>query len=101
MQDQIKQPILGNLMTRRRPKKDASITIHMSADHKEQLSSLAEMLRAGQGASEYVYETLIKPHLQQLKAETKIKQKIFGLVENHKNDEQLSDLSDRKDLSDK
>lgn len=88
-------------MTRRKPKKDASITIHMPADHKEQLSSLAEMLRAGQGASEYVYEVLIKPHLQQLKAETKIKQKIFGLTENDKNHEHRSDLSDRKDLSDK
>ncbi|VDA17054.1 hypothetical protein BANRA_02550 [Acinetobacter baumannii] len=71
-------------MTKRKPKKDASITIHMPTDHKEQLASLAEMLRAGQGASEYVYETLIKPHLQQLKAETKIKQKIFGLTENDK-----------------
>ena len=87
-------------MTRRKPKKDASITIHMPADHKEQLSSLAEMLRAGQGASEYVYEVLIKPHLQQLKAETKIKQKIFGLTENDKNYEQRSDLSDRNEQTD-
>ncbi|MFW2098597.1 hypothetical protein ACG9ZL_20715 [Acinetobacter sp. ULE_I057] len=87
-------------MTRRKPKKDASITIHMPTDHKEQLSSLAEMLRAGQGASEYVYENLIKPHLQQLKAETKIKQRIFGLTENHKNDEQFTDLSGRNDLTD-
>lgn len=89
------------IMTRRKPKKDASITIHMPADHKEQLSSLAEMLRAGQGASEYVYEVLIKPHLQQLKAETKIKQKIFGLTENDKNYEHRSDFPDRNDFSDK
>lgn len=87
-------------MTRRKPKKDASITIHMPTDHKEQLSSLAEMLRSGQGANEYVYENLIKPHLQQLKAETKIKQRIFGLTENHKNDEQFTDLSGRNDLTD-
>lgn len=84
-------------MTRRKPKKDASITIHMPTDHKEQLSSLAEMLRAGQGASEYVYEILIKPHLQQLKAETKIKQRIFGLTESHKIDEHRSDLLDRNE----
>ncbi|WP_436897741.1 hypothetical protein [Acinetobacter gyllenbergii] len=82
-------------MTKRKPKKDASITIHMPTDHKEQLSSLAEMLRAGQGASEYVYETLIKPHLQQLKAETKIKQKIFGLTEIEKNYEPQTDLCER------
>lgn len=82
-------------MTKRKPKKDASITIHMPTDHKEQLSSLAEMLRAGQGASEYVYETLIKPHLQQLKAETKIKQKIFGLTENEQNYELQADLCER------
>ncbi|OTT37522.1 hypothetical protein [Acinetobacter pittii] len=87
-------------MTKRKPKKDASITIHMPTDHKEQLSSLAEMLRAGQGASEYVYETLIKPHLQQLKAETKIKQKIFGLTENDKNHELHSDLSVRSETAD-
>jgi hypothetical protein len=88
-------------MTKRKPKKDASITIHMPTDHKEQLSSLAEMLRAGQGASEYVYETLIKPHLQQLKAETKIKQKIFGLTENDKNHEHRADLIERTDSLDK
>lgn len=88
-------------MTKRKPKKDASITIHMPMDHKEQLSSLAEMLRAGQGASEYVYENLIKPHLLKLKAETKIKQKIFGLTENDKNVEQHADLSVRLEPLDK
>ncbi|MQZ32503.1 hypothetical protein F4U02_16120 [Acinetobacter haemolyticus] len=88
-------------MTKRKPKKDASITIHMPMDHKEQLSSLAEMLRAGQGASEYVYENLIKPHLLKLKAETKIKQKIFGLTENDKNCEQRTDLSVRLEPLDK
>lgn len=88
-------------MTKRKPKKDASITIHMPMDHKEQLSSLAEMLRAGQGASEYVYENLIKPHLLKLKAETKIKQKIFGLTENDKNVEQHTDLSVRLEPLDK
>ncbi|KXO82680.1 hypothetical protein AYL20_01405 [Acinetobacter venetianus] len=88
-------------MTKRKPKKDASITIHMPTDHKEQLSSLAEMLRAGQGASEYVYENLIKPHLLKLKAETKIKQKIFGLTENDKNCEQRTDLSVRLEPLDK
>lgn len=88
-------------MTKRKPKKDASITIHMPMDHKEQLSSLAEMLRAGQGASEYVYENLIKPHLLKLKAETKIKQKIFGLTENDKNIEQHTDLSVRLESLDK
>lgn len=82
-------------MTKRKPKKDASITMHMPTDHKEQLTSLAEMQRPGQGASEYVYETLVKPHLQKLKAETKIKQKIFGLTENEKIGEQHSDLSVR------
>ena len=87
-------------MTSRKPKKDASITLHMPSDHKEQLSMLGEMQRAGQGASEYVYENLIKPHLQKLKAETKIKQRIFGLTENYKIDEHRSDLSDRNDLSD-
>lgn len=88
-------------MTKRKPKKDASITIHMPSDHKEQLSSLAEMLRAGQGASEYVYENLIKPHLLKLKAETKIKQKIFGLTESDKNCEQRTDLSVRLEPLDK
>lgn len=87
-------------MTKRKPKKDASITIHMPADHKEQLSSLAEMLRAGQGASEYVYENLIKPHLLKLKAETKIKQKIFGLTENDKNAELQADLCERTETQD-
>ncbi|RLZ06839.1 hypothetical protein EAH57_15020 [Acinetobacter sp. 2JN-4] len=87
-------------MTKRKPKKDASITIHMPADHKEQLSSLAEMLRAGQGASEYVYENLIKPHLLKLKAETKIKQKIFGLTENDKNAELQVDLCERTETQD-
>ncbi len=87
-------------MTKRKPKKDASITIHMPADHKEQLSSLAEMLRAGQGASEYVYENLIKPHLLKLKAETKIKQKIFGLTENDKNAELQVDLCERTEAQD-
>ncbi|ENW05717.1 hypothetical protein [Acinetobacter beijerinckii] len=85
-------------MTGRKPKKDASITMHVPADHKEQLSSLAEMQRAGQGASEYVYENLVKPHLQKLKAETKIKQKIFGLTENYKNCEHRSDLSDQNEI---
>lgn len=87
-------------MNSKKPKKDASITLHMPSDHKEQLSMLGEMQRAGQGASEYVYENLIKPHLQKLKAETKIKQRIFGLTENHKIDEHRSDLSDRNDLLD-
>ncbi|WP_333662759.1 hypothetical protein [Acinetobacter sp.] len=87
-------------MTKRKPKKDASITMHMPTDHKEQLSSLAEMQRPGQGASEYVYENLVKPHLHKLKAETKIKQKIFGLTENDKNVEHQTDLCERTDAQD-
>lgn len=92
---------IGVAMTKRKPKKDASITIHLPTDEKEQLSSLGDMQRAGQGGSEYVYENLIKPHLQKLKAETKIKQKIFGLTENDKNCEHQRDLCERNDISDK
>lgn len=88
-------------MTRRKPKKDASITIHLPMSQKEQLAGLAEIQRAGQGASEYVYENLIVPHLERLKSETKIKQRIFGLTENHKNDEQFTDLSVRNELTEK
>lgn len=82
-------------MTRRRPKKDASATIHMPQAIKDQLTGLAEAQRSGQGASEYIFENLIIPHIEQLKAETKIKQRIFGLVGNDKNHEHRSDLSDR------
>lgn len=93
---------LGKTMTRqRRPKKDASITMHMPQAIKDQLTGLAEAQRAGQGASEYLFETLIIPHLDQLRAETKIKQKIFGLTGNDKNYEHRSDLSDRNDFSGK
>ena len=45
---------------------------------KEQLMQLAEQQRPGQGASEYVYENLIIPHLKKIENETKIRQKIFG-----------------------
>jgi hypothetical protein len=83
-------------MTRRKPKKDASVTIHMPQAIKDQLSGLAEAQRSGQGASEYVFENLIVPHIEQLKAETKIKQKIFGLTGNEKNYEQPKDLSERQ-----
>nr|WP_227591461.1 hypothetical protein [Acinetobacter sp. Marseille-Q1620] len=68
-------------MTRRNTKKNASLTTHMPLHRKEQLMKLAELQRAGQGASEYVYENLIIPHLEQIEAETKIRQKIFGLTE--------------------
>ncbi|MDC5287478.1 hypothetical protein ACT4Y9_18550 [Acinetobacter baumannii] len=88
-------------MTKRKPKKDASITIHLPMSKKEQLAGLAEIQRAGQGASEYVYENLIVPHLNRLKDETKIKQKIFGLTENDKNHEHRSDLNERTDSLDK
>ncbi|MDC5339675.1 hypothetical protein NRA55_17330 [Acinetobacter baumannii] len=88
-------------MTKRKPKKDASITIHLPMSKKEQLAGLAEIQRAGQGASEYVYENLIVPHLNRLKDETKIKQKIFGLTENDKNHEHGSDLNERTDSLDK
>lgn len=88
-------------MTRRKPKKDASITIHLPLAKKEQLAGLAEIQRAGQGASEYVYENLIVPHLNRLKDETKIKQKIFGLTENDKNHEQHTDLCGRSVSIDK
>ena len=88
-------------MTRHKPKKDASITIHLPMSKKEQLAGLAEIQRAGQGASEYVYENLIIPHLERLKSETKIKQKIFGLTENDKNHEHHRDLCERTDALDK
>lgn len=63
-------------------KKDASITVHMPQVIKERLSRLADLQRSGQGVSEHLYENLIIPYLEQLEAETKIKQKIFDLVEN-------------------
>lgn len=63
---------------------------------KEQLMQLAEQQRPGQGASEYVYENLIIPHLKKIEDETKIRQKIFGLTEIDKIGEQRSDLSDPK-----
>lgn len=88
-------------MTRRSNKKNASLTTHMPQFRKEQLMSLAEQQRAGMGASEYVYENLIIPHLEQIEAETKIRQKIFGLTEIYESDKRLIDLSDRKDLSGK
>lgn len=95
-------PLPVKTMTRqRRPKKDASITMHMPQAIKDQLAGLAEVQRAGQGASEYIFETLIMPHLDQLRAETKIKQRIFGLTGNDKNYEHRSDLSDRNDFSGK
>lgn len=72
----------GNRMHRniKRAKKDASATVHMPQVAKDQLVELAEQQRAGQGASEYIFENLIIPHLQQLEHETKIRQKIFGLT---------------------
>ncbi|WP_335987100.1 hypothetical protein [Acinetobacter bereziniae] len=87
-------------MTRRSQKKDSSLTTHMPQFRKEQLMKLAEQQRAGQGASEYVYENLIIPHLEQIEHETKIRQKIFGLTENYKNCEHRTDLSVRSDLTD-
>ncbi len=85
----------------RKPKKNASITVHLPVMDKEQLAGLAEIDRAGQGASEYVYEKLIMPHLLKLKAETKIKQKIFGLTGSDKNHELHTDLSDRNESTGK
>lgn len=81
-------------MTRRSTKKDSSLTTHMPQFRKEQLMQLAEQQRAGQGASEYVYENLIIPHLKKIEDETKVRQKIFGLTEIDKICEQRSDLSD-------
>lgn len=65
-----------------RAKKDASATVHMPQVIKDQLVKLAEQERAGMGASEYIFENLIIPHLQQIEAETKIRQKIFNLTGN-------------------
>ncbi len=70
------------MTTRRSTKKDASLTTHMPQHRKEQLMKLAEQQRAGQGASEYVFEQVIIPHLEKIEAETKIRQKIFGLIGN-------------------
>lgn len=83
-------------MSRRSTKKDVSITTHMPLFRKEQLMQLAEQQRPGQGASEYVYENLIIPHLKKIEDETKVRQKIFGLTEIDKIGEQRSDLSDPK-----
>ncbi|ALH95690.1 hypothetical protein [Acinetobacter equi] len=82
-------------MTRRKTKKDASVTIHMPQFRKDQLTGLAEQQRAGQGASEFIFETIVMPYLQKVEHETKVRQKIFGLTENYKNDEHRTDLSDR------
>lgn len=84
-------------MTRRSTKKDSSLTTHMPQFRKEQLMKLAEQQRPGQGASEYVYENLIIPHLKQIEDETKVRQKIFGLTEIDKIGEQRSDLSDLRE----
>ncbi|KQF84651.1 MULTISPECIES: hypothetical protein [Acinetobacter] len=65
----------------RRPKKDTSITMHCASKHKNLLMKLAEHQRSGQGASEYVYENLVIPHLEQLELDAKVKGKIFGLIE--------------------
>lgn len=88
-------------MTKRKPKKDASITIHMPQSRKDQLAGLAEQQRPGQGASEFAYENIVLPFLKQIEHETKVRQKIFGLTASDKSDEQLSDLSARPDLSGK
>lgn len=64
----------------RRPKKDTSITMHCASKHKELLAKLAEHQRAGQGASEYVYENLVIPHLEELERDAKIKGRIFGII---------------------
>lgn len=82
-------------MTKRKPKKDASITIHMPQFRKDQLAGLAEQQRAGQGASEFAYENIVLPFLKKIEHETKVRQKIFGLTEIDKSDEELADLSVR------
>lgn len=74
----------GNRMHRniKRAKKDASATVHMPQVAKDRLVKLAEQQRAGQGASEYILENLIIPHLEQIEHETKVRQKIFDLTGN-------------------
>lgn len=74
-----------------RSKKNASITVHIPQAVKDRLLGLAEQQRPGQGSSEYVYETLIIPHLVQIESETKIRQKIFELTGNESVDEQHSE----------
>lgn len=87
-------------MTKRKPKKDASITIHMPQFRKDQLAGLAEQQRAGQGASEFAYENIVLPFLKKIEHETKVRQKIFGLTEIDKSDEELTDLSVRTEAQD-
>ncbi len=65
-----------------RMKKSASSTVHMPQIIKDRLALLADHQRSGQGVSEYILENLVIPHLEQLEAETKIKQKIFELTGN-------------------
>ncbi len=72
----------NNMRQVARGKKDASITVHMPQGVKDRLVGLADCQRAGQGASEYTFENLIIPHLEQIEHETKVRQKIFGLTGN-------------------
>lgn len=72
----------NNMRQIARGKKDASITVHMPQAVKDCLVGLADCQRAGQGPSEYTFENLIIPHLEQIEYETKVRQKIFGLTGN-------------------
>lgn len=67
---------------------------------KDQLAGLAEQQRAGQGASEFAYENIVLPFLKEIEHETKVRQKIFGLTESDKSDEELTDLSVRNEIQD-
>lgn len=67
---------------------------------KDQLAGLAEQQRAGQGASEFAYENIVLPFLKKIEHETKVRQKIFGLTEIDKSDEELTDLSVRTEEQD-
>jgi len=64
-----------------RSKKDAAITVHLPAEIRDEIVGIATELHGGMGASEYLFD-VITAHLEELRTETKIKARIFGLTEN-------------------